>query len=166
MTALFRTTLRRAGAALLLGAAAAAQCQFTGISTQSVGAHCNLGPTGCCAIPSVPPVLAPALDVRNCRLDMEVRANNGCCGVVITMRLLVLGAAPAAVPLPQFGPGCTLWVQPAVLLLQLGPVFQLPLPPSLPPLTFFAQGSALFFDPFAQPNEVVTLTDGLAITLQ
>ena len=166
---MFRPTLSALAAALALVMAttAAAQCQFTGLAVQSFGMFCNTGPTGCCAIVSSPTTLSFGLDGSSCTLNVEVNALEGCCGVAVLARIVAFGASPAAVPLPQFGPGCTLWVQPVEFREQSGALAQIPLPPTLPPgIQFFAQAGALILNPVPAPNLVVTLSGGQAVTLQ
>lgn len=153
------------GCALLLATGAAAQCQFSTLTLRTVGPFCNMGSTGCCAIVQQPTVLAGALDTSRCELAMQVRALEGCCGVAVQARILVLGAAPATLPLPSLGRGCTLWVQPDALLLLLGSdTFALPIPPRLPPITLLAQAAAMITSPFSSP--LWTLTDAQAVALQ
>jgi len=166
---MFRPTALAAALApaLLLATTAAAQCQFTGIAVQSYGTFCNTGPTGCCAIVSSPTTLSFGLDVTSCALAVEVNALEGCCGVAVLARVVAFGSSQAAVPVPQFGPGCTLWVQPVEFRDQGSALAQIPLPPTLPPgIQFFAQAGALILNPFPAPNLVVTLSHGQAVTLQ
>lgn len=158
--------LRPLFATLLLAGTAAAQCQFSGLATQPAGPSCNIGPTGCCAIPSAPTQLLVQLDPAACAVDFTVLALEGCCGVTVPLRLVAIGTVPANVPLPQFGIGCTLWLQPDVILVQSGAPLSIVIPPLLPPLTFLAQAAAVIQDPFGQPRVVVTLSDAKAITLQ
>lgn len=152
--------------ALALATTATAQCPFTSITARSVGPSCNLGPTGCCAIAEQPTILAPALDVSACSLDLEVRALEGCCGVTVAVRLLALGAGTANIPLPQLGAGCALSVAPATILAQQAPVFRLAIPPTLQAFTFHAQACAVITNTQFPAPTVVTLSDGLALTLQ
>jgi len=157
--------LSRLAAVVAVLPLAAAQCPFSSLSVQSAGASCNLQPTGCCAIVSGPTQLNATLAVTPCALDLEVPAIEGCCGVAVPARLLVLGDAPTAVPLPNFGPSCTLWVLPGVaLVLTLGDRFTLPIPPALPPITFLAQAAAIHTSPFGPP--VVTFTEAKALSLR
>lgn len=158
--------LPRMFAVAVLAGFAAAQCQFSSLSTQSAGAHCNIGPTGCCAIAGLPTQLRPALDVAACTVEFSVFAIEGCCGVTIPLRLVAIGTAPANVPLPQFGAACSLWLVPDVVLAQTGSSLSIAIPPTLPPLTFFAQAAAVVVDPFAVPAGVVTLSAAAAISLQ
>jgi hypothetical protein len=151
---------------LLCAGAAAAQCQFSSVSAQSAGPYCNLGPTGCCAIAQQPTLLRPTLEVTTCRLNVEVSALEGCCGVTVAVRLLALGAAPANLPLPQFGSGCALWLQPDVILVQQAATFSLAIPPTLPPVTFLAQGCAVITNTLFPAPTVLTLSNALALSLQ
>jgi hypothetical protein len=144
---------------------AAAQCPFSSLSVQSAGASCNLQPTGCCAIVSGPTQLNATLAVTPCALEMQVPAVEGCCGVVVPARILVLGDVLTAVPFPNFGPTCTLWVLPGVaLVLTLGDSFSLAIPPALPPITFLAQAAAIHTSPFGPP--VVTFSEAKALSLR
>lgn len=151
--------------AALLAAPAAAQCQFSTLTMQTVGPFCNLGTTGCCAIVEQPTVLAGTLDTNRCALGMQVSALEGCCGVAVAARVLVLGTGPANLPLPSLGRGCTLSVQPdAMLLLLSGDTFALPIPRGLPPITLLAQAAALITSPFTSP--LWTLTNAHSVALQ
>ncbi len=156
--------LRFAPAALIAGMTPA-QCQFTALTSQPIGTFCNMGSTGCCAIAGGPTQLEAQLDVTNCSLGLTVRAIEGCCGVTIPLRVVAIGTTLANVPLPQFGIGCTLWLQPTDFFVLSGATTALPIPPALPPLTFLAQGAAVVVDPFQLPA-LVTLTSAQAITLQ
>lgn len=138
--------------------------QYQSLSTQSIGASCNFGSTGCCAIASQPTVLVPTLDTTTNRLLFAINAVEGCCGVAVQLRALALGTQQVLVPLPEFGTLCVLHVAPIVLLAQTSNSFVVPLPTSGPPLTFLAQGAAFITDPWS-PG-VMTLTGGLALTLQ
>lgn len=150
---------------LLLAAAATAQCQFSTLTMQTVAPFCNLGTTGCCAVVEQPTVLRGTLDTTRCAVGMQVSALEGCCGVAVQARILVLGTAPAMVPLPSLGRNCTLWVQPAaVLLLLSGDTFTLPIPRGLPPITLQAQASAIITSPFT--SLMVTLTNAHTVALQ
>jgi hypothetical protein len=153
-------------AALWLSSAAIAQCPFNSITAQSVGPFCNLGPTGCCAVVQQPTLLVPTLNVSPCALDLEVQALEGCCGVTVSMRLLALGLTTANIPLPQLGRGCALWVQPDVILAQVTSPFRLQIPPALPPFTFYAQASAVITNTLFPMPLVITLSDGLQLSLQ
>jgi hypothetical protein len=153
--------------AVALAGLSAAQCPFTSVTAQSAGAFCNVGPTGCCAVAEQPTQLAASLDVGACALDLQVSALEGCCGVAVAARLLVLGDLPAAIPVPQFGPRCTVWVQPAVVLVRTsGDTFRLPIPANLPPLTLRAQAAAIISNPFPTPSFVNTLTEAYTVALQ
>jgi hypothetical protein len=151
---------------LLWSGAAAAQCQFSSVSAQSAGPYCNLGPTGCCAIAQQPTLLMPTLEVNTCRLNLQVFALEGCCGVTVAVRLLAIGTASANLPLPQFGSGCALWLQPDVILVQQAPSFVLAIPPTLPPLAFLAQGSAIITNTLFPSPTVFTLSNALTLSLQ
>ena len=65
--------------------------------------------------------------------------------------------------------GCTLLAQPDFLLLQptaSGATFVLPLPAAaVPPLTFFAQGGALYFTTIGLSTDLA-FTDGAQVTVQ
>ena len=140
--------------------------QFQSVTVQSIGAGCNLGPTGCCAVVAGPTTLAVSLDALNNTLRLDVQAIEGCCGVAIPLRLLVLGTQPAFVPLPGFGTTCVLHVAPVALFATTANHFLFQLPP-LPPLSFLAQAGAWITSPWPAPGaDIVTFTDGIAITLQ
>jgi hypothetical protein len=138
--------------------------QIQSLSVTSIGAFCNMGSTGCCAVPSQPTALVPSLDVAAQRVLFDVAALEGCCGVAVPLRALALGTQQVLVPLPELGSTCTLHLAPVVLVAGVSNPFVLQLPPGLGSFTFLAQAAAVVTDPWG-PG-VVTLTDGLAITLQ
>lgn len=155
-----------AAALALLPVVALAQCRITSLVTQNAGPSCNTGPTGCCAIVSSPTVLTASLDPIGCAVDLDVRALEGCCGVAVRARLLVLGASTAVLPVPIVGPGCVVSVQPAAFLVQTsGPSFRLQLPPTLQPFQFFAQAAAIIA-PFPVAADVFTISNALSLQLQ
>ena len=82
--------------------------------------------------------------------------------------MLAVGLQQNNQPLPIIGPGCTLWVQPiAVQFLPAagGDTFTLQLPPGIvPPLSFYAQGAALYFTTIGLGNDA-QLTDGQFLQL-
>ncbi len=141
---------------------ALAQCPFTSVSMQTYGQGCN-------PVFGTNPTLAVALDTTNCQLQMTVGAFTGCCNTYLVGRLLALGDQPTSIPLPEFGPNCTLLVVPVILLFQpsaAGAAFTLTLPTAvLPPLSFVAQGSALYFTTIGL-NYDFALTAGGQINLQ
>ena len=155
---------------LLFAAALAAglslPAQFQSVTAQIIGDGCNLGPTGCCAVVQSPTTLTTTLDPLTNQLRLNVNALEGCCGVAVPLRLLVIGTQPAFVPLPGFGGTCALHVAPVALFATTADHFLFNLPP-LPPLSFLAQAGAWITSPFPRlGTSVVTFTDGLAITLQ
>lgn len=140
--------------------------QFQTVTTQVIGDGCNLGPTGCCAVVQSPTTLTASLDPLNQQLRLDVNALEGCCGIAVPLRLLVIGTQPAFVPLPGFGSTCALHVAPVALFATTADHFLFNLPP-LPPLSFLAQAGAWITSPFPSlGTSIVTFTDGLAITLQ
>jgi hypothetical protein len=146
-------------------AAAVAQSPFTSVSLTSAGPSCNLQPTGCCAVVSAPTEMFATLDTTQSVLRLAVPAVVGCCGVAVPVRLLAIGTAPAVIPLPQFGLGCTLWLQPVAVLALVGSdTFVLPIPSTLQPLTFLAQAAAVHTQTFGPT--VVTLSAAESIALQ
>ncbi len=156
--------LHRTVIAFSLSAAfAAAQCPFTSVTTQSIGPSCNAASTGFCLIVQTPTQVSPTLDTNACTLDVEVSAFSGC-GATVPVRALAIGTLATAIPVPSFGPACTLHVAPDVLLASTGGSFLLTLPPALPPLSFVVQGFALSVPPFGAP--IPTLSDGLRVDLQ
>lgn len=148
----------------LTGAGARAQCPFTSVATQSVAPGCNFASTGFCAIVSTPTTLGVTLDAAACALRVDVVAFQGC-GATIPVFALALGAQQINLPLPDFGPTCTLAVLPAVLVADASGQYTLPLPAALPPLSFLAQGFALSVPPLAS-QPIFTLSDALAVSLQ
>lgn len=141
--------------AAAFGAAIAAPCQCP---VQTV-VLTNYG-QGCTPVFQQVPTLNVVLDPVACRLDLSVAAFPGCCNTFLSAHLLMLGVAPANLPLPVLGPGCTLLTSPDVLMFQPrsgGGTFPLALPPALPlPLTVFAQPGALYFT-------TIGMTDDLSI---
>lgn len=148
----------------LLAVAAAAQCPFSSVSTQTYAPSCNFASTGFCAIVATPTTLALTLDTNACTLEVAVNAFQGC-GASIPLRALVIGTQQVNVPLPEFGPTCALAVAPVALLADVSGPFTLALPNVVPPLSFLVQGCALSLPPFA--NELIfTLSDAQTVTLQ
>ena len=80
-------------------------------------------------------------------------------------RFLAIGMTPAVIPLPEFGPTCTLWLVPDQFFVMTTATIAIPIPATLPPLTFQAQ-AALVNDPFGPVNPVMTISGALAISLQ
>ena len=141
--------------------------QFSSLTTTSIAPGCNLGWTGCCAVAQAPATLQLTLDGTAQRLDVAVQALEGCCGVSVVLRALALGTAQVAVPLPEFGAGCTLHVQPDVLLATTGASFSLQLPPNVATLGFLAQGLAWQTWSLApSSSDVLLLTAAHAVSLQ
>lgn len=149
--------------AVFTATTASAQCLFTSVSTQSVGASCNAPSTGFCAIVAMPVFLQPTLDTTNCRLTIQLVAFEGC-GAVVPLRVLALGFQQASVPLPEFGATCALHTAPVVLLSNPLGNFVLQLPANTASLGFFAQGAALSVPPFG--SAILAFSDGLGVTLQ
>jgi hypothetical protein len=146
---------------------AAAQCQFTTLTQQVIGSGCNIGFIGCCAVLPITPTFLPTLDPQNCELDIFVPAIEGCCGVTVPGRVLVLGTQQGLVPLPDFGFGCELHVMPSTALLTTADTFSLPLPPSLPPITLMAQAG--YFSVWTQGAgslSTFVITDARSLALQ
>ena len=149
-----------------LGTDVSLPAQFQTVTTQSIGDGCNLGPTGCCAVVQSPTTLTASLDPATNQLRLDVNALEGCCGIAVPLRLLVIGTQPAFVPLPGFGSTCALHVAPVALFATTADHFLFNLPP-LPPLSFLAQAAAYITTPWPGPGaDIVTFTDGVAITLQ
>jgi len=128
---------------VVFAAGSTAQCQFSSVSQQTYGTGCNpvfLGNN---------PLLAVRLDPQTCTVSMQVTAFSGCCNTLLRDRLLAIGLTPVNVPLPQFGPGCTLlasldqlFIQPV----QAGDTFVLTVPSGLPlGFVFYAQAAAHYF---------------------
>ena len=149
---------------LFLACAAPAQCLFTSVTTDSVGPPCNAASTGFCAVVAMPAWLTSALDVANCRLQVDVNAFEGC-GATVPVRVLAIGFAPAAVPLPDLGIDCMLHVLPIAFLASASPTFLLDLPPAVPTFAFYMQGAALSIPPFATEGWF-TLSAGQLVSLQ
>lgn len=146
----------------LAPAAATAQCAFSSLSLTSVG-------PGCATVFTPPPALSGGLEASTCSLDLTISAFGGCCNTFLTGRVLALGLGQNNLPLPMVGPGCTLWVQPdAVVFLPAtaGDTVTLQLPPGLqPPLSFYAQGAALYFTTIGLANDA-QLTGGHTVSVQ
>ncbi len=152
--------------AAMLAVAATAQCPFSVLTLQQFAPGCNSGPTGCCAIAAAPATISGNLDVTACQLDLTVHQLEGCCGVHVMARALVIGTNQTPVPLPIFGQSCTLWVGPlVVLVLAQGDTFSLPIPSGLPPLHFLVQGVAVTSGPILT-SPVVTLSPGYDVGLR
>ncbi|MBL8727780.1 MAG: hypothetical protein JNM25_05075 [Planctomycetes bacterium] len=151
---------------LALTAAVPAQCLFTSVATQSIGPGCNTGSTGFCKLVGLPTTLSVALDAANCTLDLQVNLFESC-GVQVPVRVIAVGFASTALPLPEFGPGCMLHVAPIGFLTSSTGPFTLDLPPGVPSLSFLVQGAALSVAPLGgQGNDVLTFSDGVQVDLQ
>ncbi len=140
--------------------AVAAQCPFTGVTTQNYGAPCTT------VFPTAPTISAQ-LDPVACSLGIRVIAYAGCCNTYLRDRILALGLSQSNQPLPQVGTGCTLLVNAITFLWQpvsMGDTFILPIPPGLTPFTFCAQGAPHYFTTIGLTNDLM-LTDGLTLTL-
>lgn len=131
---------------LALASAAPAQCLYTTLATQVVGAGCNVGTTGYCKIVGLPTTTTLTLDVQNCALDMQVNLFEAC-GVVVPLRAVVVGFQQIAVPLPDLGVNCMLHVSPDIVLSTSSGPLQLALPLGLPFLGFYVQAVALSLEP-------------------
>ncbi|MEO6594857.1 MAG: hypothetical protein ABIP94_08905 [Planctomycetota bacterium] len=145
---------------LLASAFALAQCPFTAVSTQSYGQGCN-------SVFLNLPTLGATLDATTCQVQITVSAFSGCCNTYLIGNLLALGGQSTLIPVPELGPSCTLLVTPDILLFQpntVGSTFTLSLPPVLPPLTFYAQGGALYFTTIGFSYDFA-LTAGYQVTL-
>lgn len=137
-----------------------AQCQFTSVSTQTYG-------LGCGQVFSVPPSISAQLDPVACSLGIRVQAFAGCCNTFLRNRILALGITQANQPLPQIAIGCTLLVNPDVMLWQstaMGDTFVLAIPPGLTSFTFHGQGAGHYFTTIGLTNDLM-LTGGLTMTL-
>lgn len=151
--------------ALALAAAMPAQCLFTVVDHQPTGPGCNFGHTGCCATLVAPMShLVPQLDAANCRLDVAVTGFQGCCGVTTPLYVLAFGFQPTFVPLPFFGLGCALQVDPIVFLATPGTAAVVNLPPGVQAFGFLAQGAAL--SQFSPLPDILAFTPPYSISLQ
>lgn len=149
-------------AGVIAGASAVAQCQFSGVSVQTVGAGCN--PVFAGNNPSI----GGRLDTTACSLGLQVTAYAGCCNTWLRDRVLLLGLQQVNVPLPQVGSGCTLLARPDVLLwlpVSGGDTFSLALPPGLPlGFTVFVQAAAHYFTTIGFSDDFA-LSAGAQVTL-
>lgn len=159
------TILRTAFASFALAAAMPAQCLFTTVSNQSVGQSCNAASTGFCAVASFPSFLLTSLDTANCQLEITVTAFEGC-GATVPLRVLAFGFQSVFVPLPEFGFGCALQVDPVGIVATTSTSVTLDLPPNVPQLNFLAQGLAISSFPVATPPDQLVFTAPYAISLQ
>lgn len=100
-------------AAMLAFAAGSARAQCPDVSFQPYGQGCN--PSG-----SDVPVLSGAQDGGACAISLFWNGLPICCNPPVTGRFLILGLDPAAISVAPPGAGCTLLVQPLLLV---------PLPP-------------------------------------
>jgi hypothetical protein len=100
--------------------------------------------------------IVPELDAANCRLDITVSGFEDCCGVTTPLRVLAIGFQPTFVPLPEFGLGCAVQIDPIGIATTSSPVISLALPPGVPQLTFLAQGIAWsHWAPSPEPDVLV-----------
>ncbi len=135
-------------------------CPVQSIITQHYGAGCN-------PVFQDPPEIEAKLDTQNCEVVIQIKAFPGCCNTFLQGRILVLGVAPSKIPLPGIGLGCTLLVNPVIILLlpaSAGDEVHISLPPGFPPGTFYAQGAATYFTTIGFTTDVA-LTDGLQMKL-
>lgn len=147
------------GLALLACPSAAQTCgPFTGIETKAVG-------QGCPGAGSTPPALKAFLQPGTpCALGVEIANVDFWPNVYFSGWVLILGTAPASVPVVR--PGCTLLAWP---LLGLGfdaatrrVLLPLPPDPALLGRTLYLQGVAAYVGFYFGPD----LTGGLAATLR
>ncbi|MGE3174893.1 MAG: hypothetical protein AB7O97_19860 [Planctomycetota bacterium] len=157
--------LRSVAALAATAAVLSAQCQFTSVSLQNYG-------SGCSEVFGFYPTLRFELDQTNCTLAVTVDADSGCCNTFLQATAIVLSVRQAGVPLPLADPLCTLLVQPDTILIQSGPVatpFVLPLPPTMPPASFLAQGVAGYYTTVTFPRPFAlqfALTAGYVASLR
>jgi hypothetical protein len=152
--------------AILLSPMAVAQCAAQSIALRTVAPGCNSGPVGCCMIPAAPTTVSASLDTTACRLELTVQALEGCCGVRVLVRVLVLGSRTTGVVVPAFGPQCVLWVSPTIVLSSAtSDAFLLAIPPGITPLDFHVQAAAVAIEPFL-PGPVPTLSPAYLVSLR
>jgi len=151
---------------LALAAASPAQCLYTTMTTQTVGAGCNVGSTGFCKVVGLPTTTVLTLDVQSCALDMQVNLFEAC-GVVVPLRAVAVGFQQIAVSLPDLGLGCMLHVSPDLVLSTGSGPLQLDLPLGLPFIGFYVQAIALSLAPLGgQGSDGFTLSDAMWVDIQ
>ena len=121
---------------------AVSQCAFTTVTATAYGQPCSVW-----QLANQMPAISVSLDASNCTLGLDVTAFPGCCNSFLTGRVLVLGLAPIAVPVPQFGVNCTMLTSPDVILFQQSSgAFQMSLPAApFPATTIYSQAAVLYF---------------------
>ena len=122
---------------------------------------------GCNPVFAMPVEVRAGLDPAGRILTIGVDGFPGCCNTFLVQRLLAFGFSPAQLPVPQFGPGCTLLVEPLFVLIlpaQQGAEISFPLPPGLPPFTFHTQGAVHYFTTIGFTHDLA-FTDGLRVRL-
>ena len=151
--------------AFSISAMAPAQ-SFSSVTTQVIGAGCNVGSTGYCKNVGVPTTTAFTLDGANHALAIEVNLFEAC-GVTVPLRAVAVGFAPISVPLPDLGLGCELHVVPDLILTSATNPLRLSLPHGLPTLWLFTQAIALSLaPPGGQGSDGFTLSEGRLVSLQ
>lgn len=147
-------------AGLALGASASAQCTVSGVSFTAYGAACNpvFGPV---------PALAGSWTAGSCTIRLTLTGFQGCCNTFVSQRMIAIGTAPANVPLPGVGPGCSLYVVPDLFLLTVPgaqSTFDFLLPPGMPSVTVFAQGAIVYFTTIGFSYDAA-LSNGLQVDI-
>lgn len=122
---------------------------------------------GCNPVFQQPPEITAGLDSSGRVLTITVDGFPGCCNTFLVQRLIAFGFGPAQLPLPWFGAGCKLLVDPlftVVLPAPSGSEASFLLPPGLPPLTFYTQGALHYFTTIGFTHDLA-FTDGMRVTL-
>ena len=149
-------------ASLFATFAAAAQCTVTQVTFTPYGSGCNA------VFPQQVPTLTGAWNAPSCTVTLTLNGFNGCCNTFLRGRVLVLGATQTNLPVPIFGPGCTLHSSPDVVLVfptSAGNVFPFPLPPGMPRGTLYSQGVLHYFTTIGLTNDLA-FSPGLTLTIQ
>jgi hypothetical protein len=149
-------------ALLLAPLAAPAQCTVTQVTFASYGTGCNA------VFPQQLPTLSGAWSAPSCTVTLTLAGFSGCCNTFLRGRVLVLGASRTNLPVPIFGPGCTLFAGLDVVLVfptSAGNAFPFPLPAGMPRGTLYAQGMLEYFTTIGLTRDLA-FSPGLALTIQ
>ena len=153
-------TLLSTLATLTLSLPLSAQCPISGATFQSYG-------SGCTSVTVNGATLTGTFDKSNCTLSFTTSAFGGCCNTYLRDFVWVVGGQKASVPMPYFGKGCTLLVQPLLVVVTPGTTATLnaKVPTGTNTGTFLMQSAAHYFTTIGFRNDY-ELTAGLSITLK
>ncbi len=141
----------------VLGLPVSAQCTVSSVTFTPYGQGCNP------VFGVGPPTLSGSFDPGLCVARLALDGFSGCCNTYLWNRLLAIGVAPASVAVPTVGQGCTLLVDPFLVLSFPGnqASFDFQLPPGASG-TLFVQGANIYFTTIGFSYDAA-LSNGLRI---